>query len=297
MSLTSAGPGGPTTGIGRRIQVRSARLYLVSDDSTSDGELLGLLAAAISGGADIFQLRRKGIEPTDLDALAFRCAEICHQAGVLFIVDDHLELALRSGADGVHLGHEDTPLVEARRLLGSELLIGASTHDREQVLSAVRDGADYISAGPVNATPTKAGRPAVGLGHVSDAARYTTVPVVAIGGLDATGAAAAVERGADMVGVVRAVCASADPADASATIRRVVEGAAAWSWMWINGTMRKCPPHEPLDELARSLNLDGNGVVIEVNGTIPPRDEWAGIRLEPGDRLEVVHFVGGGSLD
>ncbi len=297
MSTASAGQGGLESGSGRRNRLRSARLYLVSDDATPEAALLELLSAAIDGGVDIFQLRRKGAAPRDLEALARRCVEICHRAGVLFVVDDHLELAVSCGADGLHLGHEDMPLSEARVRLGPDVLVGASTHDRDQVVSAVRDGADYISAGPVHPTPTKAGRPAVGLGHVTTAARFTTVPVVAIGGLDAGQAGMAVEMGADMVGVVRAVCSSADPAGEAARVREAVDRAAPWSWLWINGTMRKCLPHERLSDLARALGFDKDGVVIEVNGTIPSTDGWDELLLEPGDKLEVVHFVGGGALD
>ena len=297
MSQQPAEFAGFSTGTDRRRRLRSARLYLVSDDQTPEQELPRVLAAAIQGGIDLFQLRRKGVLTANLAELARICAETCHAANVLFIVDDHVELAQRVGADGVHLGQEDTPLARARQELGREILLGQSTHNREQVLAAVREGADYVSAGPVHETPTKAGRPAVGFEHVSIAARQSSVPVVAIGGLGSDEAALAIESGADMVGVVRAICRAADPRAAAKEIRDAMEGAQPWSWIVINGQNRKCRPQEHLGELAAALGVAEQGVVVEVNGDIPARERWDEIELRSGDRLEMVHFVGGGSRD
>jgi len=297
MSQQSAELGGFSTGADRRRRLRSARLYLVSDDQTPDQNLPRVLAAAIKGGIDLFQLRRKGVPASGLEELARVCAEVCRAANVLFIVDDHVDLAKRVGADGVHLGQEDTPLAQARQTLGEDILLGKSTHNREQVLAAVREGADYVSAGPVHETPTKAGRPAVGFEHVSIAARQSSVPVVAIGGLGRDEAALAIESGADMVGVVRAICRAAQPELAAKEIRDAMAGAQPWSWIVINGTDRKCRYQEHLGELAAALGLSEQGVVVEVNGAIPARERWDEIELRSGDRLEMVHFVGGGSRD
>ncbi|MDA8329707.1 MAG: thiamine phosphate synthase [Candidatus Dormibacteraeota bacterium] len=297
MSQQPAEFGGLSTGSDRRRRLRAARLYLVSDDQTPDHELPRVLAAAIEGGIDLFQLRRKGVPAPRLGELARACSDICRAANVLFIVDDHVELAQEAGADGVHLGQEDTPLERARQLLGPEVLLGKSTHNRDQVLAAVREGADYVSAGPVHETPTKAGRPAVGFEHVSIAARQASVPVVAIGGMGRDEAALAIESGADMVGVVRAICSAADPRAAAAEIRGAMASAQPWSWIVINGTARKCRPQEHLGELAAALGVAEQGVVVEVNGEIPARERWDEIELRSGDRLEMVHFVGGGSRD
>jgi thiamine-phosphate pyrophosphorylase len=294
MSQPPAGSSGPATGAGLRERLKRARLYLVSDDATPDAELPAVLEAAIAGGVDIFQLRRKGMEPRSLADLALSCGEVCRQRGIPFIVDDWVELALESGADGVHLGQSDMPLDEARRLLGEGAVIGRSTHNRSQVDEAMAQRADYISAGPVHETPTKPGRPAVGFEHVAVAARRTNVPVVAIGGLGPDEARLALESGADMVAVVRAICHAPDPKEAAASFRRSMREATTWPWIFINGAPRKCRPGEHLGELAAALELGEEGVVVEVNGTIPARESWDLVDLHAGDRLEVVHFVGGG---
>jgi thiamine-phosphate pyrophosphorylase len=211
------------------------------------------------------------------------------------LVDDHVDLAVSIGADGVHLGQTDLGVSEARVMLGPELLIGVSTHDRAQVETASGSEVDYISAGPVHETPTKPGRAAVGFEHVQVAARNTTVPVVAIGGLDAGNAARAVEAGADMVGVVRSICISPDPGATAAAVIAQIETARRWGWIEINGRARKCRPEESVAELVAALGLEPEGVVVERNGTILERASWTMAKVVAGDKLEMVHFVGGGT--
>lgn len=240
------------------------------------------------------QLRRKGVPPEQLAEVGRQCCEAAHAEGAIFLVDDHVELALAVGADGVHLGQSDLGVAEARALLGPDLLIGVSTHDRAQVTSTGAAELDYISAGPVCETPTKAGRPAVGFEHVGVAARNTTVPVVAIGGLDASNVARAIEAGADMVGVVRAICDSPDPGATAAELRAQIDAARSWDWIEINGRARKCRPGESVADLISALEIEAAGVVVERNGTIVDRERWAEVEVGDRDRLEIVHFVGGG---
>jgi thiamine-phosphate pyrophosphorylase len=283
-----------TDGADRRDRLRAARLYLVTDDGTPAGSLPGLIAQAVRGGVGLVQLRRKWVQPEQLAELGRECREAAHAEGAIFLVDDHVELALAVGADGVHLGQSDLGVAEARALLGPELLIGVSTHDRAQVTAASAAELDYISAGPVHETPTKAGRPAVGFEHVEVAARNTTVPVVAIGGLDASNAARAIEAGADMVGVVRAICASPDPGATAAALRAEIDAARSWGWIEINGRPRKCRPGESLAGLVAAFEIEPAGVVVERNGTIVDPARWVETAVGDGDRLEIVHFVGGG---
>lgn len=243
------------------------------------------------------QLRRKGVPPEQLEELGRECRKAAHSGGAIFLIDDHVELALAVGADGVHLGQGDLGAAEARARLGSELLIGVSTHDRAQVTSASAADLDYISAGPVFETPTKAGRAAVGFDHVQVAARNTTVPVVAIGGLDASNAVRAIEAGADMVGVVRAICGSSDPGATAAALRAEIEAARGWDWIELNGRARKCRPEESIADLLTAFEIDPTGVVVERNGTIVDRARWLETEIGAGDRLEIVHLVGGGRDD
>src|ERR687888_504903 len=108
-----------------------------------------------------------------------------HAAGALFILNARPDLAATCGADGVHVGKEDTPVARARATVGDDAIVGLSTHSMQQAQAGCKSGADYIAVGPVHATPTKAGRPAIGIEPVKYAAAHATVPWFAIGGIDA----------------------------------------------------------------------------------------------------------------
>jgi thiamine-phosphate pyrophosphorylase len=193
----------------RRAALGSASLYLICD--------LGQLERAPLHCVDILQLREKQAWPRRLLAAARGAAARCAEHGVLFIVNDDPRLALAAGADGVHVGQTDMPPAAAREIVGDDLLIGRSTHTPAEIDAS--DGADYIGVGPVHATPTKPGRPAVGLELVRYAAAHATVPFFAIGGIDATNVAAVRAAGARRIAVVRAIAAAADPAAAARELR------------------------------------------------------------------------------
>jgi thiamine-phosphate pyrophosphorylase len=152
---------------------------------------------------------------------AARFAAVCAEHGALFVLNDRPDLAAQVGADGVHVGQDDTAVASARELVGSDRLIGLSTHTPAQVDAAA--GVDYIGVGPVHATPTKPGRPAVGLELVRHAAAHAGVPFFAIGGITAGNVAAVVAAGARRVAVVRALTEAADPERAAQLLRRAVE--------------------------------------------------------------------------
>ena len=275
-----------------RARLRAARLYVVTDDSTALDDLPALVEAAVAGGADLVQLRRKGEPWTQLVEVAGQLAGICRRGGSLFLVNDHVDLALEVGSDGLHLGQEDTPVPEARERLGPRPLIGLSTHTPEQARLAQRLPLDYIAAGPVRATPTKPDGQEVGFSQVSAAAQVTRVPVVAIGGLDE--GASAIEAGADMVAVVRAVCWAGDPELAARRLRREAESAPAWRWITLNGEPRKSLPGETVLSLLGRLGAAADGVAVELDGAILPRERLGEVELAAGAVVEIVHFVGGG---
>ncbi len=158
--------------------------------------------------------------------------KICQKAGVLFIVNDALEVALAIAADGVHLGQDDLPVAEAKKLMHpmgiKNFLVGCSTHSLEQALEAKRQGADYIGIGPVFATPTKPTYNPVGLELVKAVTSQIDTPHVAIGGIDATNVSQVLAAGAQRVAVVRAVCGAEDIA-AAVTMKKAIVG-------------RPCPP-------------------------------------------------------
>jgi thiamine-phosphate pyrophosphorylase len=211
---------GTADGIGalRRERLRMARLYFVCDARPHDEDPEPLLRAALDGGVDIIQLREKSGDTRLIDRAAQTFRRLADTYGVPFILNDDPELAVSARADGVHIGQDDITVEEARKIVGHEALIGLSTHSEEQVRAA--DGVDHISVGPVWETPTKAGRPAVGLDLVRFAASNTTLPFFAIGGIDTSNAVEVLQAGARRMCVVRAIRDADDPARVATDLRR-----------------------------------------------------------------------------
>jgi thiamine-phosphate pyrophosphorylase len=203
----------------RRERLARARLYLVCGRRDA-----GFLRAALAGGVDIVQLRDKAADDEELLAAAPVFRACCDETGALFLVNDRPDLAVAMGADGVHVGQDDIAPAEARAVIGPERLIGRSTHSAAQIDAATR--VDYIAVGPVHATPTKPGRPAVGLAPLRHAAAHAQVPWFAIGGLDAGNVGEAIAAGARRVVVVRAITEAADPHAAARALRSALD--AAW---------------------------------------------------------------------
>jgi thiamine-phosphate pyrophosphorylase len=212
-------------------RIATARLYLVCDGRPGGRELLEVLGAAIAGGVDVVQLRDKRLDDRELTSLARAAVALCDPRGVPLIVNDRPDVALAAGADGVHVGQDDTPAAEVRGLVGAELLIGLSTHQPADIDAAaqmeVEAQVDYIGVGPVYATPTKPGRPAVGLELVRYAAAHARQPFFAIGGIDATSVHAVLAAGAQRVAVVRAIAEAADPEAAARALRTTLEGGSS----------------------------------------------------------------------
>jgi thiamine-phosphate pyrophosphorylase len=203
----------------RRKRLRAARLYLVCEDRSGE-----FLHAALGGGVDIVQLRIKDGSDDEIIAAARRFAAVCEEHGALFILNDRPELVDTVGADGVHVGQDDVATARARELLGPDPLIGLSTHSVQQIDAAAHAGVDYIGVGPVHATPTKPGRPAVGLELVRYAASAAAVPFFAIGGISRENAAAVRDAGAERIAVVRALTQADDPGVAASALRALIAG-------------------------------------------------------------------------
>jgi thiamine-phosphate pyrophosphorylase len=206
--------------VDRRQRLRDARLYFVADRAGMDRALEGALA----GGADIFQLRDKEAGDDELLAAAQRAGELCRAAGALFILNDRPDLAAACEADGVHVGQDDMSVARARTVVGASAIVGLSTHSLQQAQAGCRSGADYIAVGPVHATPTKEGRPAIGLGPVRYAAAHVAVPWFAIGGIDAETVRDVARAGARRVVVVRALAEAPDPEAAARALRASLNG-------------------------------------------------------------------------
>ncbi|MQA76146.1 MAG: thiamine phosphate synthase [Solirubrobacterales bacterium] len=210
---------------GRRRALADARLYLVCEARPGGRDPGPLLDAALRGGVDLVQLRDKELDDEGLvlAARAFRAAADEH--GALFFLNDRPDLVAACDADGVHVGQDDMPVPEARRIAGDAALVGLSTHSPLQfnaALAAEGDArADQLSAGPVVETPTKPGRPAAGIELIGHAAAVAPddAPWFAIGGIDAANVAEVVGAGARRIVVVRGVRDAADPEAAARELR------------------------------------------------------------------------------
>jgi thiamine-phosphate pyrophosphorylase len=213
----------PDLGSARRARTTAARLYLVCGADPDGSELPGLLLGAIAGGVDIVQLREKHLPDEELVSVASAARALCEQLGALLIVNDRPWAAREAGADGVHVGQDDMPVSEVRELVGPELLIGLSTHSREQIDASDASLVDYIGVGPIHETPTKPGRQAVGVELISYAAAHSPVPFFAIGGLDAGNLAQALDAGATRACVLRAIAGAEDPERAARVLRRLLD--------------------------------------------------------------------------
>jgi thiamine-phosphate pyrophosphorylase len=198
-----------------------ASLYLVLQ-----GAAAHVVEPALEGGVDMVQLRDKEASDGDIVAAGRALRELCHRHAALFVVNDRPDLALACGADGVHVGQGDAGVEVVRELGGERLLVGVSTHSPEQVDAAEAAGADYFAVGPVHETPTKPGRPAVGLELVRYAAEHASKPWFAIGGIDPSNAAEVVAAGARRIAVVRAIRDAADPRGAARALRAAIEHGA-----------------------------------------------------------------------
>jgi thiamine-phosphate pyrophosphorylase len=180
-----------------------------------------VLAAFLDGGARLVQLRDKDASSGARLARADAAAALTRQAGALLVINDRPDLARMSGAGGVHVGQDDLPVEEARRVAGPGLVVGISTHDEAQLAAAIATSADYIAVGPVYGTATKeTGYTARGLDRVRQAARQAGRPVVAIGGITLERAPDVVAAGAASVAVISDLLTGGDPA---ARVRAFVE--------------------------------------------------------------------------
>ena len=207
----------------RRARLAQARLYFVCDGRPGGRALRDVLPAALAGGVDVFQLRDKVAGDDELLRVAAQARALCHDAGALFVLNDRPDLAVAAGADGVHVGQDDQPVAAARAVVGPDRLVGLSTHGVAQADAAAALDVDYIAVGPVHATPTKLGRPAIGLEPVRHAARTVPVPWFAIGGIDGRTVGAVAAAGASRVVVVRALAGADDPERAARDLRAALE--------------------------------------------------------------------------
>jgi thiamine-phosphate pyrophosphorylase len=200
------------------------RLYFVTGEPAFEGRsLVETTRAALLGGATAVQLRDKSGDMREMLELGRALLELTRAAGVPLIVNDRADLALALGADGVHVGQDDLPAQDARRLIGPEQILGVSAGTANEARQAQADGADYVGAGDVFGTPSKpdAGHP-IGLSDLAAITRAVSIPVVGIGGITEANAASVTEAGAAGVAVISAITRSSNPEVAARRLHKTL---------------------------------------------------------------------------
>ncbi len=206
------------------IRLAGARLYGIVDRGyVREADVAACARALIAGGVRILQLRAKGLPQAEVARLASLLQPVCRELDALFVLNDDPELAAELGADAVHVGQDAPALADIRRLVGPRMLIGRSTHSLDQVRRAREEGADYIGFGPLFPTPTKPGRPAIGLRDIAQAQELAGgMPVFCIGGVNADTLPQVLAAGAQRVVVVSWLLQQADRTRAAQQLIRTL---------------------------------------------------------------------------
>ena len=203
---------------------RSMLVYAVTDRAWLNGRSLAeCVRQAIAGGATFVQLREKDAPKEEILALARELVEICREAGVPFVVDDDVDVALEVGADGVHVGQDDMACENARAILGPDAIIGVSAQTVEQALAAQQAGADYLGVGALIPTPTKPDAVDVTFDELRAICDVVDIPVVGIGGLNAKTVSQLAGSGVDGAAVVSAIFAADDCEAAAAELSELLD--------------------------------------------------------------------------
>ena len=199
--------------------MNNARLYAILDlGYVVEENAESVTASLLAGGAGLLQLRAKNQDLATIERVARRLLPLCRQAGVPFVLNDHAALAVAIGADGLHIGQDDGSLADARKIVGPYLFIGRSTHSLDQARIALAEGFDCIGFGPLFPTPTKAGRPSIGLQDIAAMEREvgSKIPAFCIGGITPETLPQVLAAGARRVVIVSALLTAADIRSATA---------------------------------------------------------------------------------
>ncbi len=207
--------------------MKELRLYCILDlGYTPEANAVAVTAGLLEGGADLLQLRAKGHDAATIRRVAEKLIPLCRSAGVPFILNDFPELASELGADGVHIGQDGGPLSAAREIMGPGKLIGRSTHSLDQARAALAEGFDYIGFGPLFPTPTKPGRPGIGLQDIAAMEREVgpRIPAFCIGGIKRANLTEVLAAGARRVVIVSDLLTAADVRAATREARTALQG-------------------------------------------------------------------------
>jgi thiamine-phosphate pyrophosphorylase len=200
-----------------------SRLYGILDLGYVEiGETRKVAEALVTGGVDLLQLRAKNHSPAEIEKVALQLHFITRKRGVPLIINDYPEIARNVRADGVHLGQDDLPIAEARKIVGPECAVGKSTHSIDQAIRAFYEGADYIGFGPIFATPTKPDYPPIGLDDIAKVQESVRIPIFCIGGIKLDNLARVIEAGARRVVIVSGLLQASDPAEYARSAKKLL---------------------------------------------------------------------------
>jgi thiamine-phosphate pyrophosphorylase len=200
----------------------NVRLYVLITESACKRPWMEVAQAAIAGGADCLQLREKNLEAAELLRRARELVALCRRHNVLCIINDRPDVAVLSGAHGVHVGQGDLPAVEARKIVGNDKIVGVSTHNIDQARQAALDGADYVGVGPIFRSPTKPREFVAGLELAREAVSQIRVPTVAIAGITEQNIEEVMFTGVQAAAVTAAVAGCDDPKGATRRLKEML---------------------------------------------------------------------------
>jgi thiamine-phosphate pyrophosphorylase len=206
-----------------RERMRGVGLYVLMTESLCKRPWRDVARLAIAGGADCLQLREKDLSSRELLARARELVAICREGGAISIINDRADIAILSNADGVHVGQTDTSAADVRRIVGSDKVVGVSTHRIEQARQAVLDGADYIGVGPMFTSTTKPQDNLAGLTYARAVHAELTIPAIAISGINPHNLSGLLDSGISAVAVSSSVLSADDPKEAATTLKRLID--------------------------------------------------------------------------
>ncbi|GJM62920.1 thiamine phosphate synthase [Persicobacter diffluens] len=201
-----------------------ALMFVTDDRITDDATFLSILEAALKGGVTIVQLREKQLDTAAFLTRAKACKSLCSLFGVPLIINDRLDIALAVEADGVHLGQKDMPVMEARKLLGAEKIIGLSVSNVQQAADANAMNIDYIGLSPIFSTNTKTRdlEPPLRIDGLKEIRKVSNKPIVCIGGVDKTNTTEIIRNGSQGIAVISAISKSRDPENESKALKNII---------------------------------------------------------------------------
>jgi thiamine-phosphate pyrophosphorylase len=200
-----------------------SRLYGILDLGYVEmGNARKIAEALVAGGVDLLQLRAKNRSAAEIEKIAGDLREVTAENGVPLIINDHPRIARNIQADGVHLGQDDLPIADARKIVGPDCAIGRSTHSVDQAIRAFYEGADYIGFGPIFATPTKPDYPPIGLKDIACVHDSVRIPIFCIGGIKLDNLPKVIEAGARRVVIVSGLLQTSDPAEYARSAKKLL---------------------------------------------------------------------------